>query len=372
MHCFHCKSSESKTVKGIKFFKDFQSPELSRLLKVILFADVLRNYNIKPFPSQEDRDKMSTRERNELISALSLVIIFLAALMGKEMGNLYASFEEMESLEVYFDVPEEELADYLIGVLNGQDVDLDVGLTITLPQESNMGRIVTETPDYVRRWLISLTLSAVTVRQPSVSDVEISLYVEGQPFINEVFEFNKEKVSYLGLIDREIELKINDLERFKSELQNAAKLYGGEVEVGFNGRVQTHLLWLNTWLPFSTTQYPLVSIPELDYKSSEWKNIEGGKIDSVEVGQDVFVSIHVGNPMRVHSFYENVTCTIYKENEITPVSKKWKEISVAPTSSADYVFPFILNESGKYSYRIESNTKVYVKSEDSMLLTVAG
>ena len=147
---------------------------------------------------------MSTSERSELISALSLIIIFLAALMGREMGNLYASFEEMESLEVYFDVPEEELADYLRDVLDGNEADLDVGLTITLPSVSNEGKIVTETPDYVRRWLISLTLSAVMVRQPSVSDVEMSLYVEGQPFMNEVYIFEKEKVSYLGLIDREI------------------------------------------------------------------------------------------------------------------------------------------------------------------------
>jgi hypothetical protein len=317
-------------------------------------------------------DKMSSSERSELISALSLIIIFLAALMGREMGNLYASFEEMESLEVYFDVPEEELADYLRDVLDGNEADLDVGLTITLPSVSNEGKIVTETPDYVRRWLIGLTLSAVMVRQPSVSDVEMSLYVEGQPFMNEVYIFEKEKVSYLALIDREIELKIEDLQRFRAELQNAAIMYGGEVEIGFNGMVHTHLLWLSTWLPFSTVQYPLVSIPELDYVSSGWKNIESRSIDSVGVDQNVFVSIRVGNPMRVHSVYENLTCTIYKENEMTPVGVEWKEISVAPSSSADYVFPFIFTESGTYSYSIESNSKLYVKSEDSLILSVLG
>jgi hypothetical protein len=315
-------------------------------------------------------DKMSSSERSELISALSLVIIFLAALLGREMGNLYSSFEEMESLKVYFDVPEEELAGYLRDVLDGKEAYLDVGLTITLPSVSNEGEIVTETPDYVRKWLIGLTLSAVTVRQPSVSDVEMSLYVEGQPFLNEVFIFNKEKVSYLGLIDREIELKIGDLPGFRAELENAAIRYGGEVEVGFTGKVHTHLLWLSTWLPFSTKQYPLVSIPELDYVSSEWKNIESGSIGSVEVGQNVFVSIRVGNPMRFHSIYENLTCTIYIDNEMTPVAVEWKEISVAPSSSADYVFPFILDESGTYSYSIKSERKVYVKPEDSLLLSV--
>lgn len=313
---------------------------------------------------------MSASRRSELISALSLVIIFLAALMGREMGTLYASFEEMESLEVYFDVPEEELAGYLMEVLEGKEGKLDVGLTITLPSASNEGEIVTETPDYVRRWLIGLTLSAVTVRQPSVSDVEMSLSVEGRPFLNEVFIFNKEKVSYLGLIDREIRLEIEDLPGFRVELENAAIRYGGEVEIGFNGRVRTHLLWLSTWLPFSTTQYPLMSIPELYYVSSEWKNIESRSIGNVEVGQNVFVSIRVRNPMRVHSVYENLTCSIYIENEMIPMDVEWKEISVAPSSSADYVFPFIFDESGTYSYSLESKSKLYMKPEDSSHLSV--
>jgi len=49
-------------------------------------------------------------------------------------------------------------------VLGGEAADLGFGLAITLPTVDDETRLVTETPDYVRRWLISVTLSAVTVR----------------------------------------------------------------------------------------------------------------------------------------------------------------------------------------------------------------
>jgi hypothetical protein len=313
--------------------------------------------------------KSGSTSRQDILSALSLIILFFAALTGREIGNIYSSFEEMQNLKVLFEVSEEELAVYLSEVLNGEDAGLDVGLTITLPQVSNEEGIITDTPDYVRRWLISITLSPMLVRQPSVSDVELKMYVSKELVISDFFEFEKRKVSYLDFTDREIKLEIEDLEMFRSVLEEAANNSGGEVEVSLKGTVLAHLLWLETWLPFEVTRYPLLWVPSFEYVSSEWKSLDNVVIDETGVETDVYVSLIIMNPMRFHSIRKDITCTIFDDQGTEFVITK--EVSAAPQSSAEYVFLFNPKVSGEFSYSIESSETVYVERVSSKILKVS-
>src|SRR4030042_3186686 len=119
-------------------------------------------------------------QRDEIVGALMLVLLFATVMIGREAGNFYASYEEMKSLKVLFKIEEEELSGYLRGILGGETQELSVGITVTLPSGSDEAELVPRIPYYARRWLISVALSPVVVRQPSVSDVELQLFVEGE------------------------------------------------------------------------------------------------------------------------------------------------------------------------------------------------
>jgi len=292
-------------------------------------------------------------ERGDIVSALTLVLIFMSIMAGREMGSFYASYEELKSLKVLFRVSEEEMSGYLRDVLSGGAPDLGFGLAITLPSVDDETKLVTETPDYARRWIISVTLSAVTVRQPSVSDVELELLVEDEVFVQETYAFRKEKVSYLGLVDRGVELRVGDTQSLRSTTMEAAGRYSGEVKVEVRGRVRAHLWFLETWLPFSTTRYPLVEAPHVLYGSSEWRGLDGVVVSSVETGQPVMASVSFWNPTRVHSLSENVTCTIHKDG--VAVASVTKEVSVAPNREAVYVFQYTPDEPGRYDYILTLN-----------------
>jgi hypothetical protein len=292
-------------------------------------------------------------ERSDIVGALTLVLIFMSIMAGREVGSLYASYDELKSLKLLFSVTEEEMSGYLRDVLGGEAADLGFGLAITLPAVEDETRLVTETPDYARRWLISVTLSAVTVRQPSVSDVELELLVEDQVFARETFKFPKQKVSYLGLVDRGVELRVMDAQPLRSTIAEAADLYAGEVKMEVRGRVRAHLWYLETWMPFSTTRYPLVESPHVFYGSSVWRDLEGSAVSGVETGQPVMVSATFSNPMRVHSVRENVTCTVYRGG--VPVAGVVKEVSVAPDGEAVYVFQYAPDEAGEYFYVLASD-----------------
>ncbi len=287
-------------------------------------------------------------ERGDIVSALTLVLIFMAIMAGREMGSFYASYEELKSLKVLFSVSEEEMSGYLRDVLSGGVPDLGFGLAITLPAVDDETKLVTETPDYARRWIISVTLSAVTVRQPSVSDVELELFVEDEVFVQETYAFRKEKVSYLGLVDRGVELRVGDASFLRSTIMGASGRYSGEVKMEVRGRVRAHLWFLETWLPFSTTRYPLVEAPHVLYGSSEWRGLDGAAVSSVSTGQPVMVSVSFVNPTRVHSLRENVICTIHKDG--VAVGSITKEVNVAPDSEAVYVFQYTPDEPGDYGY----------------------
>jgi len=287
-------------------------------------------------------------ERSDIVSALTLVLIFISIMAGREMGSFYASYEELKSLKVLFSVSEEDMSGYLRDVLSGGAPDLGFGLAITLPAVDDETKLVTETPDYARRWIISVTLSAVTVRQPSVSDVELELLVEDAAFVQETFTFPKEKVSYLDLVDRGVELRVGDTPSLRSTVMEAAGRYSGEVKMEVRGRVRAHLWFLETWLPFSTTRYPLVETPHVMYGSSGWRGLDGLTVSSASTGQPVMVSVSFGNPTRVHSLRENVTCTIHRDG--VAVGNVTKEVNVAPDGEAVYVFQYTPGEPGDYGY----------------------
>ena len=308
------------------------------------------NYYIQRLPTLLEMAKPRPIERGDIVSALTLVLIFMSIMAGREMGSYYASYGELKSLKVLFRVSEEEMSVYLRDVLSGGAPDLGFGLAITLPAVDDETKLVTETPDYARRWIISVTLSAVAVRQPSVSDVELELLIEDETFVQETFTFPKEKVSYLGLVDRGVELSVGDASSLRSTIMEAAGRYSGEVKMEVRGRVRAHLWFLETWLPFSTTRYPLVEAPHILYGSSEWRGLDGAAVGSVETGQPVMVSVSFGNPTRVHSLSENVMCTIYRGG--IAVASVTKEVNVAPDSEAVYVFQYTLDEPGNYGHML--------------------
>ena len=72
-------------------------------------------------------------KRGEIISALTLVMLFFSVMAGREVGSFYASYDEMKSLKIFFKVTEEEMSSYLRDVLQGGSPELGFGLTITLP-----------------------------------------------------------------------------------------------------------------------------------------------------------------------------------------------------------------------------------------------
>jgi len=290
---------------------------------------------------------------DDLVSMLQIALLFFALLAGRELGNVYSTYHEVSQLSMGFVVGEEELAGFVREVLAGSDVDLEVGLAFSLPSMEDVEGPVTRVPDYVRRWFISVTLSAIVVQQPEVSEVEVHLWVEEEPMLSTTFPFEREKLPYMRLLKRTMPLRIEEPERFRGIVKEASERYGGEVELMFTGRALAHILFLKVWLPFSTTRYPLVRVPHLDYLSSNWTDTDGRPIRQIPVGKDAYVSVHLSNPTRVHSIWENTTVAIFQVGSDEPVFTAQKEVGVAPGTAATYVFPFSLEEPGVYQYALE-------------------
>ena len=301
-------------------------------------------------PKHSGMTETKPAQRDEIVGALILVLMFAAIMIGREAGNFYASYEEMKSLKILFRVEEEELSDYLRGVMEGDSPDLDVGITITLPAVIDETKKVTEVPPYARRWLISVALSPVVVRQPSVSDVELELYVEGERVVSEAMSFPKQKVPYIGLIDRAVDLHVEDASRLRLLVEEGAAAHGGEVEVKATGRVRAHLWFLETWLPFATTRYPLVETQSPVYLSSEWRSLDGSPAESAEVGEVAIVYVRLRNTARVHTFRDNLTCVVLRDGvQVGTVSK---ETPLAAGSEGSYVFQVPIGEPGVYGYAL--------------------
>jgi hypothetical protein len=310
--------------------------------------------------------------RGEILSALVILILFISMVSGREIGRLYSTYDEMKGLKVFFKVTEEEMSNYLTDVLEGKDPNLNFGISIVHPEIQNEAGLVTSTPDYAKRWFISLTLSPIVVNQPAVSDIEVLLSVEGEVMTRGLYNFTKQNVSLFGFVDREVILTIDDVPRLRKAVEEAANQYGGEVEVTLQGQSRAHLLFLETWLPFTVTRYPLVRLPDLIIEDSEWRSLDGRPIQEAESGQRIQVSVRYSNPTRFHSIQENVTCILYKQGVPEPVVEIIKKIGVASGLEASYSFFITFEEPGEYTYLLNWRDLQYGSLDDPDIITITG
>jgi len=309
-------------------------------------------------------------ERDELISVLFMALLFIAVLAGRELGNIYGSFQEVSKLTVILELDEEETAAFLEKIITGQEPDLEVGVALTLPSVTNVEGMVTRLPDYTRKWLISVTVAPVLVHPPEVSLVEIDIKVEDEVIQTVAFDFGREKIHYLSYLDKRVPLTIDDPQRFRELVLEASERYGGEVKLTLTGRAQVHVLFLNDWLPFSTTRFPLVKLPHLVYISSEWTDLSGQPVTTLQAGRGAQVSFEVYNPTRVHSIHEDFSVAIYREWVDVPVHRAVKTASVAPDSTAIYTFQFTPPEAGRYYYILDTPDGFTVNASSTNRLTV--
>ena len=294
-------------------------------------------------------------DREELFAFLKLAMLFIVLILGREAGRIYSSYTEVSQLSIIFDVREEELAGFVREFMEGGDPDLRVGLMLSISSAQSIEGHVTRVPDYARRWLISVYLSAVVVRQPEVSDVEIQLWVEDELLEEQAFSFVKEPVPYSSLLKRNMSLSIGDAEAFREAVLEASDRHGGEVEFRFNGTVDAHLLWMRMQLPFFTLRYPLVTAPRFVILSSGWVGFDGAPVSEGIVGREVYVSARFENLARVHSVWENVSVSIYEAGSHESVGRITKTVGIAPQTAGSYVFPFTPEREGVYSFVIEAS-----------------
>ncbi len=308
--------------------------------------------------------------RDDLRSVLFILILFVSVVGGREFGNFYSSYEGMTRLKVLFEVSEEELSRYLIEIMEGEEPSLEIGYSITSQNADNSIDLVTSQPEYVRRWVIGLTVSPIKVNQPEASDVDFEMLVEDVTVDNEIYRFSREKVNYLGLRDRVIQPNIDDLDELRRLITDSANRYGGEVKVTFRGKVNVHLLFLDTWLPFQVTRHTLVKIPYIGYMDSGWKDLTGTSVTTLNTEERGYVLVDVKNPTRIHSLKENYVCEFYKMDSVEPVLIVSKEVNVPPLTDAQYIFQFQLEDPGEYRYRILSGERVIVELKNSDILGI--
>jgi len=296
--------------------------------------------------------------KDEVRGLLLLVLLFVSVVGGRQLGNYYASYQEMTQLKVLFEVTEEELSRYINSVISGENSDLEVGIVIASPTMDNSAGIVTSTPDYVNRWLIGLTVSPLVVNQPEASEVELEMLIEESVVDEALYDFPKEKISFIAYTDRMMSLDIEDLEEFKSIIETSVDEYGGEVKVTFRGQVHMHLLFLDTWLPYEVTRYPIVSAPYLRYVDSDWVSYTEGSVSSMSLDEGGYVVVDFRNPTRLHSLSEEVTCQIFSVGKDGPVLSISKTVSVPPSTDGQYTFSFRFEEPGDYVYLVWSGDRL--------------
>jgi len=313
------------------------------------------------------KEKIVSRE--ELIGLVQLVIIFTAILVGREGGNLYSSYGELSRMSVNLSFTEEEMSSYLRDTMEGRNSTLNIGMAVTIPGFTSTEGQVTQTPDYVRKWLISVTLSPIVVNQPEVSDVDLTMLVEGHEVLSRTYTFPREKVGYISFLKRNIPLTVEDEATFRRLVSEAAAAHAGEVEITITGRAKANVLFFESMLPFKTTKYPLVSLPNLTLDKSGWETMDGsGKTARVE--EIASVGISLSNPTRVHSLTQNVTCRVYMEGGAELVATVTKTTTAAAGTVSTYVFNFTPVDPGVYYYTLES-TGISLAAEASPRLVVS-
>ena len=308
--------------------------------------------------------------RDEILTFLKLAVIVVVMLVGREIGNTYSGFDQVKELEIRVNVGEEALSSYLRDTIAGKDAELKIGFGITIPGAIFMEGQTVQIPDYAKRWLIAVTLNPVTFQQPEVSDFEVSLLIEGEVAAEQTFTFPRAKVGFVSTLDREMSLHVTEKERLLNLITASASEHGGETRISLKGRCRAHYSFLETWLPFTVTQYPFVSTPLLKVNSYSWRNIDNSLISTLSAGQPGYVIIAFNNPARIHSLSDTITCTITREGDEAPATTITKSISVAPNSDATLFFAFTLTETGIYSFTYTSVAGLGLLSGQSPRLTV--
>lgn len=347
-------------IEFVVFFKDLAKSRRGKVQVTVIWHGV----------TQVLMSKRRAIRKDDLTSVLFMLILFVSVVGGRELGNFYSSYESLTDLKVVFDVEEEDLSRFLLDTLSGTETGLDVGYTISSKGVDNSVDIITTQPDYVRRWLIGVTVSPIRVNQPEASDVDFEMLVEDQLVDKDLYSFPREKINYLGLRDREINVDIDSVDDLREIVEESIIDYGGEVKVEFRGQVKVHLLFLDTWLPFEVTRHTLVRLPLIELTGSEWRSLEGTSIESLDVNQGGYVQVEVFNPTRIHSLREEYVCEFYKDGIDTPVNVVSKEVNVAPLTDGQYIFQFRFDEPGVYRYRLSSGDRVLIELDESTLLAV--
>jgi len=305
--------------------------------------------------AEKEKEKIASRE--ELIGLVQLVIIFTAILVGREIGNIYGSYNELSKMAVNLNFSEEEMSNYLRDTIQGKNATLNVGLAVTIPGFTSTEGQVTQTPDYVRKWIISVTLSPIVVTQPEVSDVEVTFLVEGHQVLSKMYSFPRAKVGYISFLNRVIPLTVDDEVEFKNLVSDSAAAHSGEVEVTITGRAKANVLFFESMLPFKTTKYPLVSPPTLVLDKAEWSVWDslGTRIPGpAKVGDKTGPEIALSNPTRVHSITENATLAVYLEGTPEAVFTQTKKVTAAAGTVSTYIFDFRPGTPGTYYYSLKS------------------
>jgi len=305
--------------------------------------------------AEKEKEKIASRE--ELIGLVQLVIIFTAILVGREIGNIYGSYNELSKMAVNLNFSEEEMSNYLRDTIQGKNATLNVGLAVTIPGFTSTEGQVTQTPDYVRKWIISVTLSPIVVTQPEVSDVEVTFLVEGHQVLSKMYSFPRAKVGYISFLNRVIPLTVDDEVEFKSLVSDSAAAHSGEVEVTITGRARANVLFFESMLPFKTTKYPLVSPPTLVLDKAEWSVWDslGTRIPGpAKVGDKTGPEIALSNPTRVHSITENTTLAVYLEGTPEAVFTQTKKVTAAAGTVSTYIFDFRPSIPGTYYFTLKS------------------
>ncbi len=315
-----------------------------------------------------DKPKEKIVSREELIGFVQLVIIFTAILAGRQIGNVYSSYRELNSLSINLAFSEEAASNYLLDALQGRNSTMKIGMAMTLGGFTSQQGQVTETPDYVRKWMISVTLSPIVVTQPEVSDVDLTMSVEGKQVLSQSFAFPSQKVGYVAYLMRNMTLSVDDAETLRQQIEAGAASHAGEVQIVVQGTAKARVLWLETNLPFKTIKYPLVRAPSLVLDGTHWETQDASGA-TARVGEFTTAVTLFSNPTRVHSLTQNVTCRFYKVGVNEPVTVVMKTATAAAGTVSTYFFNITPREPGEYYYTIETEGKLIVTDSTHLIVT---
>ena len=302
------------------------------------------------------------------VDALMLTLIASLAL-GLPLGDLYRDHGEITRMSILLQVGEEESADYISRVLDGDEPEIEVGIGLLSPKYRIAQERVVEIPDYVRKRFLASAVEPFVYRIPKVSVIEVELLVEGEPMQAHMFDLGMEPL-HSDLIYKNLNFTLEDQPRFREAVEESARLHGGEVELTLRGRARTHYVFFKSWLQFSTTHYPIVSAPEAVYSSSRWVDLSGLPIHKAVAGQTIYIDLRVENPARIHTLHGNVTAIIYEVGTMEEVHRIEKMLMLAPGSSSNHYFAFTPPRPGAYTYELKGSDGEALLNESSASILV--